>query len=207
MTRTPSRRVRRAALTPSPCCRIRQINAFWSGYLRDRDAELRAAAAEGLGRLKDPSDLGALERGYEEESRHLARLSFAFALVTHGKLELTEFSPLQYMVNTLNSAPLGEALGSADRGGAGARSAAGSSIQPLRGGTRDEKIGLARVMAAQRRQGSGAAAGIADAGHQRGGGERGRTGPAQPEGAAEVAAGMPGRYLALRCFCCPTRTL
>ena len=31
------------------------------------------------------------------------RLSLAFALVTLGRRELSEFSPLQYLVNTLNS--------------------------------------------------------------------------------------------------------
>ena len=148
LTRTSSRRVRRAALYAIAMLPDASNQSVLAGYLRDRDEELRAAAAEGLGRLRTSSDLAALERGYEEESSNLARVSFAFALVMHGKLELTEFSPLQYLVNTLNSAARASAARALLTEAARDHNVARALFQPLRGGTRDEKIGLAWVMAA-----------------------------------------------------------
>ncbi len=147
LDRTQSRRVRRAtllaiAMLPDPA--NRQILL---AYLPDRDAELRAAAAEGLGRLKDPADKTALQKGYEGESNNTARLSMAFALVMEGSLELSEFSPLQYLVNSLNSAARASAaralLIEAARGGEVRR----ALHQSLERGTRDEKTGLLRVLA------------------------------------------------------------
>lgn len=148
LDRTQNRRVRRAtllaiAMLPDPA--NRQILL---AYLPDRDAELRAAAAEGLGRLKDPADTAALRKGYEGESNNTARLSMAFGLVMEGNLELSEFSPLQYLVNSLNSAARVAAaralLVEAARGGEVRR----ALHQSLQRGTRDEKTGLLRVLAA-----------------------------------------------------------
>jgi HEAT repeat protein len=146
LERTENKRVRRAALTsiamlPDPANRNLLLP-----YLRDKDAGLRAAAAEGLGRLKDPADLPALQESFNEERDNSARVSIAFALVMHGRLELSEFSPLQYLVNTLNSAVragqsrplLIEAARDAD---------VRRALYPaLRQGTKSERIGLALVM-------------------------------------------------------------
>jgi HEAT repeat protein len=148
LARTENRRVRRAALYAIAMLPEPGNQSLLSGYLRDRDAELRAAAAEGLGRLKPPTDLVALERGYQDESSNLARLSFAFALVGQGRLELTEFSPLQYLVNTLNSAARASAAQALLTELARDQNVARALLQPLGRGNRDEKIGLARVMAA-----------------------------------------------------------
>jgi len=147
LKRTEDKDVRRAALTaiamlPDPGSRSLLLT-----YLRDRDAPIREAAAEGLGRLKDPADLQLLEQAFEEERNGSARVSLAFALVMHGKLEMSEFSPLRYLVNTLNSAARsGEAqplLIEAARDPAVMK-----ALQPaLRAGTKDEKIGLSWVMA------------------------------------------------------------
>jgi hypothetical protein len=65
---------------------------------------MRGAAAEGLARLKNPADLPALEKAFNEERKMSPRLSLAFALVMLGKSEISEFSPLRYLLNTLNSA-------------------------------------------------------------------------------------------------------
>ena len=148
LERTQKQPVRRAtlaaiAMLPDPANR-----RILLAYLPDRDAQLRAVAAEGLGRLKDPADTAALQKGYEGENNNLARLSMAFALVLEGNLELSEFSPLQYMVNTLNSASRAPAaralLIEAARGGEVRR----ALHQSLERGTRDEKTGLLQVLAA-----------------------------------------------------------
>ena len=71
-------------------------------YLNDRDDGLRAAAAEGLARLKNPADRPVLEKAFEAERNANARLSMAFAVVSLGNRQMSEFSPLQYLVNNLN---------------------------------------------------------------------------------------------------------
>lgn len=71
--------------------------------LADKDEALRAAGAEGLGRLKNPADLPYLEKAFESERNTNTRLSMAFAITSLGKLDLKEFGALRYLVNNLNS--------------------------------------------------------------------------------------------------------
>ena len=72
-------------------------------YISDKDDGLRAAAAEGFARLKDPADLDRMNKLFAEERKMEPRLSLAFAAVLLGNREISEFSPLQYLINTLNS--------------------------------------------------------------------------------------------------------
>jgi HEAT repeat protein len=78
-------------------------HAIFLRYLSDRDDGLRAAGAEGLARLKNPADRPAVEKAFETERAANARLSMAFAVVALGNRQMSEFSPLQYLLNTLNS--------------------------------------------------------------------------------------------------------
>jgi HEAT repeat protein len=71
-------------------------------YLNDRDDGLRSGGAEGLARLKNPADQPALEKAFEAERSAGARLAMAFAVVSLGNRQMSEFSPLQYLVNNLN---------------------------------------------------------------------------------------------------------
>ncbi len=144
---TRDKEVRRAALTAIAMLPEAANRGVLAAYLSDRDPQLRGAAAEGLGRLNDPADLPAIQKAFDEEKDGSARLSLAFALVMLGKLEVSEFSPLQYLVNTLNSSShSGEAqplLIEAAR-----EPAVLAALRPaLRSGTRDERIGLSWVMA------------------------------------------------------------
>ena len=147
MKTTQDREVRRAALTAIARLPDAANRVLLGAYLPDRDPQLRGAAAEGLGRLKDAADLPALEKAFDGEKDGSARVSLAFALVMQGKLAISEFSPLQYLVNTLNSAAhSGEAqplLIEAAREPA----VLAALHAALRAGTRDEKKGLAWVMA------------------------------------------------------------
>jgi HEAT repeat protein len=140
-------KVKRAALTsiamlPDPASR-----PLYTQYLGDKDEQLRGAAAEGFARLRDPNDLGMLEKGWQDEGKTSPRLSLAFAQVMLGRKELSEFSPLQFLIGNLNSAAYsGDALPflvelARDEG---VRQAL---YGPLSTGTKDEKIGLARVLA------------------------------------------------------------
>jgi HEAT repeat protein len=140
-------KVKRAALTavamlPSPDSRN-----LYAQYLHDKDDKMRAAAAEGYARLHSAGDLPMLEKAWQDEGKTSPRLSLAFAQVMLGKTALSEFSPLQYLINNLNSAAYkGEAvpfLVEAARD----NQVRGSLYRPLGTGTKDEKIGLLGVLA------------------------------------------------------------
>jgi HEAT repeat protein len=145
---TDNPKVKRAALTslamlPNPAYR-----GIDQQYFRDKDEKLRAAAAEGLGRLKNPLDLPALQQAWKEEGKPAVRLSLAFAQVMLGVTELSQFSPLQFLINNLNlsaysgsAEPLLVELARDPR----VRAALYGAIQS---GTKDEKIGLARALGA-----------------------------------------------------------
>lgn len=96
-------KVRRAALIalaklPDPGNR-----PVYEQFILDRDDGLRGAAAEGFARLKNPEDAVRMVKMFNEEQKMNSRLSLAFAAVMLGKRDLAEMSPLQYLVNTLNS--------------------------------------------------------------------------------------------------------
>jgi HEAT repeat protein len=140
-------KVRRAALSslamlPDPASR-----PVYQQYLTDKDEKMRAAAAEGFARLHNPADLPMLQKASEGEGKTPPRLSLAFAQVMLGRTERSEFSPLQYLINNLNSnAYKGQAepfmveLSREER--------VRAALYPaLAGATKDEKIGLAHVLA------------------------------------------------------------
>ena len=99
--RTP--KVRRAALSALAMIAYPADHGVFLRYLADKDDGLRAAAAEGLARLKNTADRANLEKAFESERSNNARLSMAFAVVSLGNRQMSEFSALQYLVNTLNS--------------------------------------------------------------------------------------------------------
>jgi HEAT repeat protein len=98
-----SSRVRRSALGAIAMIPDEASRPDYLRYLSDKDDGMRAAAAEGLARLKNPSDLPLVEKAFNEERKMAPRLSQAFALVMLGKSEVGELSPLRYLINSLNS--------------------------------------------------------------------------------------------------------
>jgi HEAT repeat protein len=147
LNRARSSKVRRAALSAVAMVPDESSRPLFAKYIDDRDDRMRAAAAEGYGRLKNPADRPLLEKAFEEENKTAPRLSLAFALVLLGSNELSENSPLQYLVNTLNSSAWrGEAYGFLVEA---ARTPAVRTLlyAPLASGTKDERIYLARVLA------------------------------------------------------------
>jgi HEAT repeat protein len=147
LNRAKDAKVRRAALGAIAMLPSEKSRPLYTQYLNDKDDRLRAAAAEGFARLRNPGDLPMLEKSWQDETRPQPRLSLAFAQVMLGKAEVSEFSPLQYLVNNLNSvAYKGQAypflveLARQDQ-------VRKSLYTFLQSGTKDEKIGLARVLA------------------------------------------------------------
>jgi HEAT repeat protein len=95
-------KVRRTALTALAMLGTPEDHAIFLQNLSDKDDNLRSAAAEGLARIKNPSDRPTLEGTFKNEHKMGPRLAAAFALVSLGNLDTGEFSPLRYLINTLN---------------------------------------------------------------------------------------------------------
>jgi HEAT repeat protein len=106
MTRDRGVKVKRATLTGLALLGEPSSRQYFTQYLADKDEGLRSASAEGLGRLRNPLDTPALERGFGNERKGAARLSFAFALVLHGRNTLDNFSPLRLIINGLATSSL-----------------------------------------------------------------------------------------------------
>lgn len=140
-------RVRRAALTAIAMLPAESSRALYARYLQDKDDKMRAAAAEGYGRLRNPNDRAMLEKAWQDEGKTPVRLALAFALVSLGDTQLSEFSPLQYLINTLNSAAYRD-VAFAYLIETARDSPVRQALYPsLDNGTKDEKISVARVLA------------------------------------------------------------
>ena len=74
------------------CCRTKN-RPMYAQYLNDRDDGLRAAAAEGFARLKNPADLPMIEQKFNSETKMNPRLSLAFASVSLGQNGLVRVQP------------------------------------------------------------------------------------------------------------------
>jgi HEAT repeat protein len=95
-------KIRRAALEYLAMLAVPEDRATFQGYLNDKDVDLRASALEGLGRLRDPEDVPALEQAYNEKDANAkVHLAAAFALVSEGKVDTSDFSPLAYLMENL----------------------------------------------------------------------------------------------------------
>jgi HEAT repeat protein len=95
-------KVKRAALSALAMLAVPVDHAIFLGALSDKDDNLRSSAAEGLGRVKNPDDKATVESAFKGERKMGPRLADAFALVSLGNLDTSEFTPLRYLVNTLN---------------------------------------------------------------------------------------------------------
>jgi len=97
-------RIRRAALEALAMLGIPGDRATFQQFARDSDAELRAAAIEGLGRVREPEDTPLVQAAFDEpDNDWRVHLAAAFALVSEGKVDAGEFNPLPYLVETLNT--------------------------------------------------------------------------------------------------------
>jgi HEAT repeat protein len=141
-------KVRRAALTAIAMIPDEQSRALYQRNLTDKDENLRAAAAEGLGRLAKDSDRAGFEKSFNDDKKMKPRLAYAFAAVYAGATETSTFSPLQYLVNTLNS-KLYRGIAEAYLIELARQPQVRENVYAqIKQATRDEKMGLARVLAA-----------------------------------------------------------
>jgi len=145
---TDNLKVKRAALTSLAMLPNPAFRGIFQQYFHDKDEKLRGAAAEGLGRLKNPLDLPALQQAWKDEGKPGPRLSLAFARVMLGITEISQFSPLQLLINNLNMASYsGVAFPYLVELARDAQVRA-ALYMAIGTGTKDEKIGLARALGA-----------------------------------------------------------
>ena len=104
LDRSRNAKVKRTALTAMAQMPEPQVRGVFQSYLDNKDEGMRAAAAEGLGRLQDPGDQATIQNLLASENKTGPRLALAFALVKYGNRDMSDFAPLRYIVNELNSA-------------------------------------------------------------------------------------------------------
>lgn len=150
LDRSKKMRVKRAALTAMAQMPDPQLHGVYKAYLENKDEGLREAGAEGLARLKDPADLPEVERLFSAETKTGPRLSLAFALTALGKHGMGEFDPLRYLVNNLTSAAFHDTAQPylIELARDPEIRAALYPVFQEPAATKDEKIGLAQVLAA-----------------------------------------------------------
>lgn len=97
-------RVQRAALEALAMLGLPEDRRAFQQYAGSQDAGLRAAALEGLGRIREPQDTPLLQSAYNEPNGDWrVHLAAAFALVNEGQVNDTEFGPLPYLVESLDT--------------------------------------------------------------------------------------------------------
>ncbi len=141
-------KVKRATLTAIAQMPEARDGALLEQCRTDPDPEIRAAAAEVIGRLGDPAAMAGLQASFEQEDKPQARLGFAFAVALLGNRDMSEFAPLRYLVNQLNSAAWRDAALGYLVELARQREVRQSLYPAIREGSKAEKTGIAQVLAA-----------------------------------------------------------
>jgi HEAT repeat protein len=146
LNRSRDAKVKRAALEAIAMLPAETNRPIYVQYLGDKDEKLRAAAAEGFARLANPADLATVQKAWDAEGKTSPRLSLAFALVALGKTEVSQFSPLQFLINNLNSAAFNGIARPFLVELARNPQVRNALYAPLASGTKDEKMNLSRVL-------------------------------------------------------------
>ncbi len=144
--RVSEQRTRQAALLAMALMGDARCRKYFLANLEDKNEAIRAAAAEGLGRLLDKADVPVLTQRFDDERKMPPRLAQAFALVRLGRLEMAEVAPLRYLLNTLNS----KAWRSVAEGYLVELAREKAVRMPLEAAltsaTRDEKLAMSRIL-------------------------------------------------------------
>ncbi|MEO8131091.1 MAG: HEAT repeat domain-containing protein, partial [Bryobacteraceae bacterium] len=145
--RARNTKIRRAALSALAMVPLPENRGYFEKATHDKDDGIRAAAFEGYARLKDPADLATIQTSFDAERKAPPRLAQAFALVSLGNTEISQFSPAQYLIDTLNSKQrhqIAEAYLTELARVPVMRAAVNDAALH---GTRDEKIGISHILA------------------------------------------------------------
>ncbi len=146
-------KIRRAALECLAMLGLAADRGIFQQYLGNSDGDLRASAVEGLGRVREPEDVPAIEQIYnEKDADPKVHLAAAFALVSEGNVNTSEFSPLPYLLENLDvkgqrssaRAYLGELCRRAD--------VCKALLPLLNEATKDQKLALCSAFAESRNE-------------------------------------------------------
>jgi HEAT repeat protein len=147
VSRPKNDKVRRSALEALSMLAFSEDRNLFLQYKDSKDPDLRMSALEGLGRIRDPQDYPTIESAFANERESKPRLAAAFSLVNEGKVELSTYSPLQYLVNGLNLSKA-ESTSGAYLQELSRRAEVRKALLPaLRQGSKAEKLGLIRALA------------------------------------------------------------
>jgi HEAT repeat protein len=141
-------KVRRAALEALAMLGISGDRATFQQYTGDSDAELRASAVEGLGRIREPEDYPLLERAYNEQNADpRVHLAAAFALAEQGKVDTSNYSPLPYLFDNLALKARSDAAGAYLAELVRRPEVRTALIPMIPQGSKDQKLALCSVLA------------------------------------------------------------
>jgi HEAT repeat protein len=144
-------KIRRAAMETLAMLGIPGDRATFQQYAESGDAEMRAAALEGLGRTREPEDFRVLKSAYDEPNADWrVHLAAAFALANQGKVDTEQFSPLPYLVESLNTKGRAAIASAYLKELARHEDARASLVKLLSDATKDQKLELCSVFAASR---------------------------------------------------------
>lgn len=147
VTRPRNDKVRRAALQALAMFGLAEDRSVFQSYKDDKDEDLRTSALEGLGRVRDPDDIAAMQAAYDNERDLKPRLAAAFGIVNEGKTEISTYSPLQYLINGLDSSK-GNSIAQAYLLELCRRPGVRKALLPiLASATKPEKLGLISALA------------------------------------------------------------
>lgn len=91
-------RIQRAALETLAMFGLAADRPLFQQNLESKDAELRAAALEGLGRVREPDDYPAMQTAFEEANADWrVHSAAAFAMCMEGNNSADDLGPLQFL--------------------------------------------------------------------------------------------------------------
>ncbi len=149
-SRSRDKKVRQSALEAIASMPEAQDQHLFESLSKDKDPDIRAGALEGLGRLGSPAAQPGVHSQFEDETKPAPRMAAAFSDVLLGNLDMSEFAPLRYLVNQLNSAAW-RGVTLAYLVELARQEKVREALYPALTGTsptRDEKTGMAQVLAA-----------------------------------------------------------
>lgn len=144
-------KIRRAAMQALAMLGIPGDRTAFQEYAGSGDAEMRAAALEGLGRIREPEDFRLVKAAYDEPNADWRiHLAAAFALVNQGKVDTEQFSPLPYLVESLNTKGRAGTASAYLKELARHEDARRSLVKLLPEATKEQKLELCSVFSASR---------------------------------------------------------
>ncbi len=150
LTNARNKNIRRAALNALAMLAIPGDRSTFLQYTGDKDEQIRAAAVEGLGRIREPEDTPLLQSAFNEQTGDWrVHLAAAYGLVSEGDVSTSDTGALRYLIQNLD---LGGSKGSAAAAYLTELCRRGDVLDSvgkmINDSTSDQKIDLCNILAA-----------------------------------------------------------